>query len=77
MNSDSVELFTAYFGTPADTHLAFVLFLFLAGGLTWIIIIIKAFKERGKDRTKDDVRVLWVILRGLCMLLLLIAFLMR
>lgn len=76
MNQDSVDIFTAYFGSPATAYGAMALVLFLVIGLAWMIIIIKSWKDRQKLREKDDVRVLWVVIRGLLMLLILVAFFM-
>ena len=76
MNAAAKEVFVAYFGSPDVLYTILAGFLFLVMALAWIIIIIKAFKNRSEDRDKDDVGVLWIVLRGLFLLLLLIAVFM-
>lgn len=76
MNQDSINVFTSYFGSPATAYMAFAITLFVAIGITWMIIIIKSWKDRHNSRVKDDVRVLRVVIRGLVMLLVLVAFFM-
>lgn len=76
MNQDSVDIFTSYFGSPGTMYGGLALALFLAAGFAWMIIIIKSWKDRQQSRVKDDIRVLWVVMRGLLMLLLIVAFFM-
>ena len=76
MNAAATDIFTAYFGSPYALYTILAGFLVLVIGLAWMFITIKAFKNRSEDRNKDDVRLLWVVLRGLFLLLLLVALFM-
>jgi uncharacterized PurR-regulated membrane protein YhhQ (DUF165 family) len=76
MNAAATDIFTAYFGSPYALYTILAGFLFLVIGLSWMFITIKAFKNRSEDRNKDDVGVAWVVLRGLLLLLLLVAVFM-
>lgn len=72
MTPDAVAVFTEYFGQPKRLYLAMAVMLFIVLGISWIIITIKAFKERNTDRRSraDDAYVISVILRGLALLLI-------
>lgn len=76
MNAAARDVFVAYFGSPLALYSGLAVLLFFMLGLTWMIITIKAFKDRSEDRNKDDVGVLWIVLRGLFLLLLLVAVFM-
>lgn len=76
MNPAAKEVFTAYFGSPYALYTVLAVMLFVVFGIAWMIITIKAFKDRSEDSHKDDVVVLWVVLRGLFLLLLLVAVFM-
>lgn len=76
MNAAAKEVFIAYFGSPDVLYTVLAGFLFLVIGLSWMIITIKAFKNRSEEINKDDVGVLWIVLRGLFLLLLLVAVFM-
>lgn len=76
MNTAAKEVFTAYFGSPDSLYAVLAVMLFVVFVIAWMIIIIKAFKDRSEDRNKDDVALLWVVLRGLFLLLLLVAVFM-
>jgi len=76
MNTAATDVFIAYFGSPYALYTLLAGFLFLVIGLSWMIITIKAFKNRSEERNKDDVGVLWIVLRGLFLLLLLVAVFM-
>jgi ABC-type arginine transport system permease subunit len=73
MTPDAVGVFTEYFGQPARLYLAMAVMLFMTLGIAWIMITIKAFKERNTDRRNraDDAYVITVILRGLALLLII------
>lgn len=74
MNDESIAVFTSYFGAPAKLYAVFVLLLFVVAGFAWMLICIKAFKERGGRRDESgDVGLMFVVLRGLMMLLILTA----
>jgi predicted permease len=76
MNASSVDVFTTYFGTPSLLYTALAVMLFGVAGIAWLIIIIKAWQNSRDDSKKDDVSVLWIVLRGLFLLLLLTALFM-
>jgi uncharacterized membrane protein YuzA (DUF378 family) len=76
MNASSVDVFTTYFGAPSLLYTALAVMLFGVAGIAWLIIIIKAWQDSRDDSKKDDVSVLWIVLRGLCLLLLLTAVFM-
>lgn len=74
MNPDAKEVFTAYFGLPMSLYAVLAVLLVIVMGITLLLVIIKALKERGRD--KDDADVMTVIVRGLFMLLLITAVFM-
>lgn len=76
MNAAAKEVFGLYFGSPLALYTALAVLLFLVLALSWMYLTIKAFKQRSEDRDKDDVGVLWIVLRGLLLLLLLVAVFM-
>lgn len=76
MSSAARDVFIAYFGSPYALYTVLAVILFALLGLSWMFLTIKAFKQRSDDRNKDDVGVLWVVLRGLFLLLLLVAVFM-
>lgn len=74
MSDAGVEVFTFYFGVPGKLYAVFALLLFVVAGIAWMLICIKAFKERGGRRDEGgDVALVWVVLRGLMLLLILTA----
>lgn len=76
MNTDAKEVFLSYFGAVDRLHLGLVVTLFVLAALVWIFITIKAFKDRSEEKQKDDMSVFVVVLRGLVMLLFLVAIFM-
>lgn len=76
MNAAAKDVFMVYFGSPLALYTALAVLLFVVLALSWMIITIKAFKQRSEDRNKDDVGVLWIVLRGLFLLLLIVAVFM-
>lgn len=76
MNAAARDVFMVYFGSPVLLSTALAVLLFVVLALSWMIITIKAFKQRSEDRDKDDVGVLWIVLRGLLLLLLMVAVFM-
>ena len=75
MNSDAKDVFLSYFGAVDRLHLGLAVALFLVVALVWIYITIKAFKDRSEDND-DELSVFGVVLRGLVMLLFLVAIFM-
>lgn len=76
MNSDAKEVFLSYFGAVDRLHLGLAVALFVLAALVWIYITIKAFKDRSEDSDNDELSVFGVVLRGLVMLLFLVAIFM-
>jgi hypothetical protein len=76
MNAAARDVFMVYFGSPLVLYTTLAVLLFVVLALSWMIITIKAFKQRSEDRDKDDVGVLWIVLRGLLLLLLIVAVFM-
>lgn len=76
MNPATKNVFIAYFGSPDSLYAVLAVMLFVVLGIAWMTITMKAFKDRSNARTKDDVALLWVVLRGLFLLLLLVAVFM-
>ena len=76
MNPATKSVFIAYFGSPDSLYAVLAVMLFVVLGIAWMTITMKAFKDRSNARNKDDVALLWVVLRGLFLLLLLVAVFM-
>ena len=76
MNSDAKEVFLNYFGAVDRLYLGLAVTLFVLAALVWIYITIKAFRDRSEEKNKDDMSVFMVVLRGLVMLLFLVAIFM-
>jgi predicted permease len=76
MSSSAISVFTAYFGSPYLLYSVLAVMLFFVLGLSWMMLTMKAWKDRNDARNKDDVAVLWIVLRGLFLLLLLVAVFM-
>ena len=74
MNPAAKSVFTAYFGAPGNTYTGLAILLFFIIVFAWIIVIIKAFKERGIK--KDDSDVMITVVRGLFMMLIITAIFM-
>ncbi len=71
MNTDAKEVFTAYFGDPGNLYLVFGLILVVMLGIVFVLLIMKASSERGRDKSDSDVML--VVGRGLFLLLFVTA----
>ncbi len=76
MNKDAKVVFTEYFGSISYLHDGLAFLLLLAAGIAWMIITAKKFNEGIQEQKNDGSDVFSVMVRGLAMLLILVAFLM-
>ncbi len=76
MNKDAQSVFLEYFGSANLLHDGLGLLLFAVTGIAWMIITVKKFKEGVEKKQNDGSDVFSVIVRGLAMLLILVAFLL-
>jgi hypothetical protein len=76
MNKDAQAVFTEYFGSISSLHDGLGYLLFLVTGIAWMIITAKKLKEDIQERKNDGSDVFSVMVRGLAMLLILVAFLL-
>ncbi len=76
MSKDAQSVFLEYFGSINLLHDGLAWLLFFLVGAAWMIITVKRFKERVKDKDDDGSDVFSVMVRGLVMLLIVVAFVM-
>jgi hypothetical protein len=76
MNKDAQSVFLEYFGSASYLHDGLGFLLFVVTGIAWMIITVKKFKEGVEKKQNDGSNVFSVMVRGLAMLLILVAFLL-